>query len=98
MTEQPHTAENDAGRHRVSKSPEALYGPPRTLRKRRRCDGHLSDPHMIEAGQQVVWSSLPPHSDIGNTGWWHAAFCMDCAPAECVIPPGSSAAPTGDPT
>ena len=86
------SAENDAPvRHRVSKNPEALYGRPRMLRKRRKCSGHLSDPHMIEAGQQAVWSSLPPHSDIGNDRWWHAVFCMNCAPAECVTTPAVDA-------
>ena len=71
-------------KYRVSKTPSALYSQPRTLRKKRRCDGHLSDPHWIEKGEQAVWLSLPPDSDIGNEGWWHAKFCMDCAPVECV--------------
>ena len=82
-----HSAEKDTARHRVTKTHAALYSPPRTLRKRRLCAGHLSDRHWIEAGQQAVWSSLPPDSEIGNEGWWHAVFCMDCAPIECVIPP-----------
>lgn len=81
------SAENDVRKYRVSKTHSALYSPPRTLRKRRRCGGHLSDPHWIEVGERAVWSSLPPDSEIGNAGWWHAVFCMDCAPAECVIPP-----------
>ena len=90
MAEQTPTAGEDATeRFRVAKTPEALYSRPRILRKRRRCDGHLSDRHIIEAGEQAVWSSLPPHSDIGNERWWHAVFCMDCCPAECVTPPGS---------
>lgn len=77
---------------RVTRSREALYSSPRTLRKRRKCDGHLSDSHWIEAGQQAVWSSLPPHSEVGNEGWWHAVFCMDCAPAECVFLPAEGSA------
>jgi hypothetical protein len=91
--EVPEAGEQEAPRrHRVSRSPEALYSTPRMLRKRRRCDGHLSDRHMIEAGQSAVWSSLPPHSDIGNERWWHAVFCIDCAPAECVTPPSTDGA------
>ena len=40
---------------------------------------------MIEASEQAIWSSLPPDNpEIGNTGWWHAVFCLDCAPAECI--------------
>ncbi len=74
-------------RHRVTKTSEALYSPPRTLRKRRRCGGHLAEPHWIEVGEQAVWSSLPPNSDVGNEGWWHAVFCLDCAPAETVYRP-----------
>lgn len=67
---------------RVMPTPGALYSEPRESRKRRRCDGHLADPHWIEVGDRVVWSALPPENpDIGNTGWWHAAFCSDCAPA-----------------
>lgn len=66
---------------RVSSTHGALVSPPRTLRKRRRCDGHLAERHWIEAGQSVVWSALPPDNpEIGNVGWWHAAFCADCAP------------------
>lgn len=68
---------------RVVRSSAALYSDPRTLRKRRRCGGHLADPHWIEAGEQAVWSSLPPNSEIGNEGWWHAVYCMDCCPADC---------------
>lgn len=86
MSEQ--TTETAGTRHRVSRTPEALYSPPRTLRKRRRCSGHLAEPHWIAAGERAVWSSLPPNSEIGNEGWWHAVFCMDCAPADVVQPPG----------
>lgn len=78
--------ESETVRYRVTKTRTALYSPPRTLRRRRKCDGHLADPHWIEAGQRAVWSSLPPDSEIGNEGWWHAVFCMDCAPIECVTP------------
>ena len=87
-----HTPEKDARRSRVTRTPSALYSNPRTLRKRRRCQGHLSAPHWIERGEQAIWSSLPPHSEIGNEGWWHAVFCMDCCPIESVIPPGSGEA------
>lgn len=69
-------------RHRVTKSPEAPYSAPRTSRKRRRCNGHLSDPHWIEVGERAVWSSLPPDSEYGNEGWWHMVFCLDCAPTD----------------
>lgn len=66
---------------RVRKTDGALYGAPRVARKRRRCDGHLTDRHWIEVGDLVVPSALPPdHPDIGNTGWWHHWFCIDCAP------------------
>lgn len=69
---------------RTSPTPGALYSEPRVSRKRRRCSGHLSDPHWIEVGELVVWSSLPPNDpEIGNEGWWHARFCLACAP---VVP------------
>lgn len=72
---------------RVTATCGALYSEPRRSAKRRRCDGHLADPHWISAGDPVVWSALPPgNGDIGNVGWWHAAFCADCAP----LPRGSS--------
>lgn len=30
-----------------------------------------------------VASALPPdNADVGNTGWLHARFCMDCCPVE----------------
>jgi len=66
---------------RVSRTPGVLYGEPRAAKKRRRCDGHLVDLHWIEKGEPIVWSALPPgHNDIGNIGWWHAAYCAACAP------------------
>jgi hypothetical protein len=66
---------------RVTRSPGALYSEPRTAAKRRRCDGHLADPHWINPGDIIVWSALPPgDNDIGNIGWWHHAYCADCAP------------------
>lgn len=69
---------------RVDKTDGALYRKPRVARKRRRCDGHLTDRHWIEVGDLVVVSALPPDSDIGNTGWWHHWLCIDCAPVETV--------------
>ncbi len=67
---------------RVTPSAGALYSKPRKAAKRRRCDGHLNPVrHWIEKGDVIVWSALPPHdNDIGNTGWWHMAFCGGCAP------------------
>lgn len=66
---------------RVLATPGVLYGSPRKARKRRRCDGHLTERHWIEVGDLFVWSALPPdHNDIGNIGWWHHAFCLDCTP------------------
>jgi hypothetical protein len=55
-----------------------------TARKRYRCDGHLAyERHYIKPGQQYVANALPPDNpDIGNHGWWHARFCLDCCPAE----------------
>lgn len=55
-----------------------------TARKRRRCDGHLtSERHWIEPGERCVASALPPDNpEVGNIGWWHAWFCMDCCPVE----------------
>lgn len=68
-------------RGRTSATPGCLYGKPRRAKKRRRCDGHMAEPHWIEVGDLLVWSALPPdHNEIGNLGWWHHAFCMDCAP------------------
>ena len=65
---------------RTHPTPGAIYRKPRTARRRRRCSGHLAETHFIEVGDQVVTSSLPPNSDVGNPGWWHAAFCLECAP------------------
>ena len=67
---------------RVTRSTGAIYSAPREARKRRRCDGHLNPVrHWIERGDLIVWSALPPgDDDIGNSGWWHAAYCADCAP------------------
>lgn len=72
--------------NRVSYACYALYSKPRVCAKRRRCDGHLSPSrHMIEVGDVIVWSSLPPDtSEIGNIGWWHHAYCGHCAPIETV--------------
>ena len=69
-------------RIRVAATPGALYGKPQRARKRRRCDGHMaSEAHWIEIGDLIVWSALPPnHPDVGNIGWWHHGFCVDCAP------------------
>lgn len=68
---------------RVSKSPGSLMSDPRVCGKMRRCDGHLADPHWIEVGDQLVWDALPPNdNDIGNTWWWHSAFCSECWPIE----------------
>lgn len=73
-------------RHRVAKTHGALYSAPRTLKRRRRCDGHLSDPHWIDVGGKVIWSSLPPdHPEICNDRWMHAKFCMNCAPVEAIV-------------
>lgn len=70
---------------RVVRSSGALYSKPRTCAKRRRCNSHLADPHWIEVGDPIIWSALPPDdNDIGNIGWWHHAYCYDCAPIEAV--------------
>ena len=76
---------NERYRHRVTKTPGALYGVFRA-RKRYRCDGHMaSERHWIEAGDTYVASALPPDDpDIGNVGWWHHRLCMECAPVEYV--------------
>ena len=67
---------------RVVRTPGALYGAA-VSRKRRRCDGHMApEQHWIKPGQQYVASALPPDSEIGNKGWWHHSYCMDCCPAE----------------
>ena len=76
-----------AERFRVARTPGALYGELRVGRKRRRCDGHMADPHWIEPGELVTWSALPPdHPDIGNDRWWHSVFCADCAPTATTNP------------
>lgn len=69
---------------RTTRSHEALYSKPRKVRKRRRCDGHLADPHWIEAGQEAIYSALPPGGELGYERWQHAVFCLDCAPADTV--------------
>ena len=55
-----------------------------TANKRHRCDGHMNPvSHHIEPGDNYVATALPPnHIDIGNLGWWHNRFCMDCCPVE----------------
>ena len=74
----------DYYRHRVSKEDYALYGVARA-KKRYPCDGHMaSEPHWIEVGETYVASALPPDSEIGNAEWWHARFCVECAPADLV--------------
>lgn len=67
---------------RVARTSGALYGQSQVKKlRRRRCGGHLVDPHWIEIGDRFVWSALPPdHPEIGNAGWWHAAYCLNCAP------------------
>ncbi|MFE6966861.1 hypothetical protein ACFVAJ_17255 [Agromyces sp. NPDC057679] len=71
---------------RVARSPEALWSEPLRSAKRRRCDGHLTGPHFIEAGDLLVWAALPPGGDYGTERWQHKAFCVEqCAPA-----PGAS--------
>ena len=37
---------------------------------------------MTDGSIHGVASALPPASSIGNTRWWHARFCADCAPVE----------------
>ena len=58
-----------------------------TAGKRHRCDGYLNrDRHHIEPGDDYVATALPPgHNDIGNLGWWHHRFCMDCCPVEFAL-------------
>lgn len=73
-------------RQRVARGDSILWSTPRRAQKRRPCDGHLArERHWIEQGDVIVWSALPPDSpEIGNTRWWHAAFCADCAPADTL--------------
>ncbi len=71
-------------RGRVRMTDGSIHGVA-TARKRHRCDGHLTDRadrHFMEPGERYVASALPPASSIGNTRWWHARFCADCAPVE----------------
>lgn len=54
-------------------------------RKRHHCDGHLAEPHWIEAGERHIANALPPHHpDIDNEHWWRLRVCMDCCPTEYV--------------
>lgn len=72
---------------RVSVTDGTLVGSPVVARKRRRCDGHLAEPHMIDVGDLQVWTALPPgHPDIGNLGWWHAGYCVECWPSSIEVP------------
>ncbi|HML52398.1 MAG TPA: hypothetical protein PKD84_13460 [Propionicimonas sp.] len=66
---------------RITRTREALYGY-FVARKRYLCNGHLTTRHYIEPGQEFINSALPPGSDIGNTRWWHARYCLDCCPIE----------------
>jgi len=68
-------------RVRTARTAGAMYSKPRRARKRRRCDGHLAERHWIEPGDLIVYSALPPDSEIGNVGWWHSVMCIDCTPA-----------------
>ena len=66
---------------RVARSSEALWSAPRQAAKRRRCDGHMAEPHFIEAGDMLVWAALPPGGEFGYERWRHMAFCVkQCAP------------------
>lgn len=42
----------------------------RVARRQRRC---IFCGHAIQPGVRYAYLSLPPHSDIGNRTWWHAA-------------------------
>ncbi|CAN7194154.1 hypothetical protein [Knoellia sp. LjRoot47] len=72
-------------RGRVSLTHGTIHGLVRANR-RHRCDGHLIDPddvHHIEPGEYYVASALPTHNpEIGNERWWHARYCLDCAPVQ----------------
>lgn len=52
----------------------------RVARKRHHCDWDCEQP--IEPGTRYVRWSLPPGSDLGNTGWWslagHGHSLHDC--------------------
>lgn len=76
---------------RVTAGHETLWSKPRRAQRRRRCDGHLTEPHEIEAGALYVVGAIPPNSEYGNMGWWRMSFCIErCAPEECVPEPHDS--------
>lgn len=60
----------------------------RVARRQYRCDG----PHDTYAASDqimpgdVYWrSSMPPHSEFGNLGWWTHRLCFGCAPVELTM-------------
>ena len=57
----------------------------RTARRDYRCDGphgtYAADP-IIHAGDDYFRAALPPHSDLGNLGWWTQRLCWTCAPVD----------------
>jgi hypothetical protein len=54
----------------------------RTARKPHQCDSESSRcTRTIQPGERYAHSSLPPHSDVGNEGWWTAKTCAACATA-----------------
>ncbi len=73
-------------RHRVTKTSEALYSPPRTLRKRRRCGGHLSEPHWIEVGDEwwITYhgANSPPNVAIPKDTTWGIGLANIRAPSD----------------
>ena len=56
-----------------------------------RKDYHCDGPH-----DTYFRSALPPHSEIGNTGWWLHRLCWTCAPVELTtsVRPARVADPT----
>ena len=37
---------------------------------------------VIQPGELYALLALPPGSEVGNAGWWHAVACRECATNE----------------
>lgn len=74
----------------------------RTARKRHWCNSEsFACTTSIQPGDRYAYSSLPPHSEIGNETWWHHKTCAACAatfgrPLDAATP--QPATPAKEPT
>lgn len=71
----------------ITRNPSAIYTERRALTGKR-CDRPSSGCNKpdctgwIEPGERFVRGALPPHSDLGNQGWWVLNFHAPSEPQE----------------